>query len=79
MESPSPEVFKRHLDLVLSDMVECFKGYNGSAAWKVGMDDLKGLYQSCWLCDFMILTEKLLSVLHVYLHTEPNLYFSLLK
>lgn len=29
--APSPEVFKRHLDLALTDVVERFRGYSGSA------------------------------------------------
>lgn len=43
VKSPSLEVFKKHLDLALSDVVEWFRGYSGSAAWKVGLGDFKGL------------------------------------
>lgn len=42
----SPEVFKAHLDLVLGDVVQWFRGYSGSAEGMIGIGDLKGLFQS---------------------------------
>ncbi|KAK4811036.1 hypothetical protein QYF61_015740 [Mycteria americana] len=41
VESPSLEVFKRHVDVVLRDMVF---GRLGSVRLTVGLDDLKGLF-----------------------------------
>ncbi|KAJ7407741.1 hypothetical protein WISP_125008 [Willisornis vidua] len=42
VESPSLEVFKSHLDLVL---VMWFSGYSDCAGLTVGLDDLKGFFQ----------------------------------
>ncbi|KAK4822263.1 hypothetical protein QYF61_012102 [Mycteria americana] len=42
VESPSLEVFKRHVDVVLRDTVS---GGLGSVRFTVGLDDLKGLFQ----------------------------------
>ena len=42
VESPSLEVFKSHVDVVLRDMVS---GGLGSVRLTVGLDDLKGSFQ----------------------------------
>ena len=43
VESPTLEVFKKHLDVVLRDVV--WWGSNGDG-WMIGLDDLRGLFQS---------------------------------
>jgi len=44
VESPSLEVFKKHLDVVLKAMVQW--GYIGGR-WMVGLDDFGGFFQPC--------------------------------
>ena len=48
MESPSLEVFKKHLDVILKYMV--LWGNIGDR-WTVGLDDLGGLFQPWWFYD----------------------------
>ena len=43
VQSPSVEAFKKHLDIVLRDMVQC---RNNGGKRTVGLDDLGGLFQS---------------------------------
>lgn len=43
VESPSLQVFKRHMELALGDLV--VMGYSGDAGWTAGLDDLKGFFQ----------------------------------
>lgn len=47
MESPSLEVFKRRVGVMLWDMI-C------SVRWRVGLDGLKGLFQPQWFCDCIL-------------------------
>ena len=51
VESPSLEVFKKHGDVALRDMVS---GHGGDGL-KVGLDDLSALFQSLRLYDLKIL------------------------
>lgn len=46
-ESPSPEVFKRHTDVVLRGMVSGL----GCAGLTVGLDGLKGVFHTEWFND----------------------------
>jgi len=41
VESPSLEVFKKHVDMTLQDVVY----RHGGLGWIVGLDDLRGLFQ----------------------------------
>ena len=49
MESPSLEVFKKRVDVVLRAMV--WWGSTGGR-WTVGLDGRGGLFQPWWLYDF---------------------------
>jgi len=47
VESPSLEVFKKCVDVVVQDMVN----RHGGVGVTVGLDDLGGLFQPEWFCD----------------------------
>lgn len=54
VELPSLEVFKRHVDMALRDMIQ---QYTSSVSWMVGFDVL-GLFQPKPFYDFVILSHQ---------------------
>ena len=48
VESPSLEVFKKHLDVILKEVV---LWENIGGRWTIGLDDLGGLLQPCLFYD----------------------------
>ncbi|KAK4829598.1 hypothetical protein QYF61_005698 [Mycteria americana] len=80
VESPSLEVFKRHLDVVLRDTWS--SGGLGSVRFTVGLDDLKGLFQPIRFCYSVKYIQIPTQVAHGALNVNnqlPDCYLLLAK